>query len=74
MSWLPEVFDKAAGKNNSRTALIEEDKKWTFDELASEVDSIAATLREKVPGKHRGNSSFEFSVVRGNPVGNLESR
>jgi len=54
MSWLPEVFDKAAGKNSALTALIEEDKKWTFDELASEVDSIAATLREKVPGNTVG--------------------
>jgi len=50
MSWLPEVFDKAAGRNNSLTALIEEDRKWTFGELAEEVDAVAAMLREKVPG------------------------
>ena len=50
MSWLPEVFDKAAGRNNSQIALIEEDRKWTFGELAAEVDAIAAMLKEKVPG------------------------
>jgi long-chain acyl-CoA synthetase len=54
MPWLPEVFDKAAGKNNSRIALIEEDKKWTFGELATEVDSVAATLRERVAGETVG--------------------
>jgi long-chain acyl-CoA synthetase len=50
MSWLPEFFDKAAGRNNSQIALIEEDRKWTFGELAAEVDAIAAMLKEKVPG------------------------
>src|SRR4029450_5031894 len=54
MSWLPEVFDKAAGRNDSQIALIEEDRKWTFGELAAEVDAIAAMLREKVPGETVG--------------------
>ena len=31
-------------------ALVEEDRKWTFGELAAEVDSIARMLRERVPG------------------------
>src|SRR6185295_812213 len=34
--------------------LIEEDKKWTFGEMAAEVDAIAAMLRERVPGKTIG--------------------
>ena len=50
MTWLPEVFDRAAKANSSQTALVEEDRKWTFGELAAESDSIAAMLREKVPG------------------------
>jgi long-chain acyl-CoA synthetase len=40
----------AVQANRSRVALVEEDRKWTFDELAAEVDSIARMLREKVPG------------------------
>jgi long-chain acyl-CoA synthetase len=54
MTWLPEVFDKIAAGNASRTALIEEDKKWTFGEMAAEIDAIATMLREKVPGKTVG--------------------
>jgi long-chain acyl-CoA synthetase len=52
--WIPEMFDKAARANASRVALIEEDKQWTFSELAAEVDAVAAMLREKVPGKAVG--------------------
>src|SRR5262252_7578991 len=40
----------AVEANRSRVALIDEDKKWTFGELAAEVDSIARMLREKVSG------------------------
>jgi long-chain acyl-CoA synthetase len=54
MTWLPEVFDKAAGANASQTALIEEEKRWTFAEMATEVDAIAAMLRAKVPGNTVG--------------------
>ncbi|HZI50712.1 MAG TPA: class I adenylate-forming enzyme family protein, partial [Terriglobia bacterium] len=50
MTWLPEAFDKAAQANRSRTALVDEDRSWTFGELAEESDAIAAMLREKVPG------------------------
>src|SRR5207344_192728 len=49
-SWIPEAFEMAVEANRSRVALIEEDKKWSFGELAAEVDSIARMLREKVPG------------------------
>jgi long-chain acyl-CoA synthetase len=50
MNWLPDAFDKAARANRSRTALVEEDRSWTFGELAEESDAIAAMLREKVAG------------------------
>ena len=49
-SWIPEAFDEAVEANRSRIALVDEDKKWTFGELAADVDSIARMLREKVPG------------------------
>jgi long-chain acyl-CoA synthetase len=49
-SWIPEAFDLAVEANRSRVALVEEDKKWSFGELASDVDSIARMLREKVSG------------------------
>ncbi len=54
MTWIPEAFEKAARANSSRTALVEEDKQWTFGELAAEVDAVAGMLREKVPGKTVG--------------------
>src|SRR5688572_18764261 len=50
MTWLPQAFDKAAQANRSRTALIDEDRSWTFGELAEESDAIATLLREQVAG------------------------
>jgi long-chain acyl-CoA synthetase len=50
MTWLPQAFDKAAQANRSRTALIDEDRSWTFGDLAEESDAIATLLREKVSG------------------------
>jgi long-chain acyl-CoA synthetase len=54
MTWIPEAFDRAARENASRLALIEDDKQWTFSELAAEVDAVAAMMREKVPGNTVG--------------------
>jgi long-chain acyl-CoA synthetase len=48
--WLSEIFDKAVETNRTSVALIEEDRKWTFGELSSEVDQLAESLRAKVPG------------------------
>ena len=48
------MFDQAARAHASRTALIEEDKQWTFSALAAEVDAVATMLREKVPGNTVG--------------------
>jgi len=50
MTWLPDAFDQAAQANRSSTALVDEDRTWTFGELADESDAIAAMLREKVRG------------------------
>lgn len=50
MTWIPDAFDQAAEANRSRTALVDEERSWTFGELADESDAIAAMLREKVTG------------------------
>jgi len=50
MKWLPELFDESVEANRSRVAVVEEESKCTYDELAAEIDRVAATVREKVPG------------------------
>jgi long-chain acyl-CoA synthetase len=50
VAYLQEIFEKAVELNRSRTALIEEDKQWTFGELAEEINRTAAFLRERVKG------------------------
>jgi len=50
MSYLPEIFDRAVADNSSRLAVIEDANRWTFSELADEVDRIAALLQASVKG------------------------
>lgn len=50
MAYLPQVFERAVESNHSAVALIEDDKQWTFGELADEANRIAALLREQVKG------------------------
>jgi long-chain acyl-CoA synthetase len=54
MPYLPEAFDGAAKLNASRVALVEENNRWTFAELADESDRIAAVLKERVKGETVG--------------------
>src|SRR5213593_1149350 len=54
MDYLPEVFDRVAASNAARIALIEENKAWTFAELADEANRIAAVLKEGVKGEAVG--------------------
>src|SRR5262249_39026886 len=54
MAFLPEIFDRAAASNTSRIALIEENNRWTFAELADEANRIAAVLQERVKGNTIG--------------------
>src|SRR3989441_403021 len=54
MDYLPEVFDRVAATNAARVALIEENKVWTFAELADEANRIAAVLKEQVKGEAVG--------------------
>jgi long-chain acyl-CoA synthetase len=48
--YIPEVFEKAVEANHSRIALIDEDRKWTFAELADEVGRTASFIRDHVKG------------------------
>src|SRR6266536_1300064 len=50
MSYLPEAFDRAAKSNASAVALVEENTRWTFAELADEANRIAAVIKEQVKG------------------------
>src|SRR5438094_4489587 len=50
MDYLPEVFDRVAASRAASTALIEENKGWTFAELADEANRIAAVLKERLNG------------------------
>src|SRR5437899_762996 len=50
MDYLPEVFDRVAASRAASIALIEENKGWTFAELADEANRIAAVLKERVKG------------------------
>lgn len=45
MKWLSQLFDEAAKNHGSRTALVEDEKQWTFEELADESDRIARMLQ-----------------------------
>jgi long-chain acyl-CoA synthetase len=54
MSYLPELFEKAARENPSGPAVIEDANQWTFAELAEDVNRIASVLKERVPGETIG--------------------
>src|SRR5215470_17378949 len=54
MAYLPEVFDLAVKSYWSSDAVIEEKDRWTFAELADEVNRIAVLLKEKVKGETVG--------------------
>src|SRR5215831_506709 len=50
MAYLPEVFDLAAKSYGSSDAVVEEKNRWTFAELANDVNRITAALKERVKG------------------------
>jgi long-chain acyl-CoA synthetase len=50
MSYLPEVFERVAKSSPSATAVVEDTNRWTFAEMADEVNRIAAAIQEKVKG------------------------
>src|SRR5215468_3224543 len=50
MIYLPEVFEFAVKSNPSSDAVIEDSKRWTFEEVSNEVNRIAAALKQQVKG------------------------
>src|SRR2546421_4738306 len=50
MAYLHELFETAAGANPSAVAVIEEGRRWTFGELADEVNRIAVAVKQEVKG------------------------
>ena len=50
MASLSEIFERAAQANTARAAVIEENRQWSFGELADEIDRAAAVIRERVKG------------------------
>src|SRR5437763_13553374 len=50
MPYLPEAFDRAAKSNASSVALIEENNRWTFAELADDAERIATVIKKQIKG------------------------
>jgi long-chain acyl-CoA synthetase len=50
MAYLPELFERAAQTRPSDVAIIEETRRWTFAEVAEEVNRIATIIKEQVKG------------------------
>src|ERR1700680_2446034 len=50
MAYLHEVFQRAVESNASSIAVIEDTHRWTFAELSSEADRIAAVIKQQVKG------------------------
>jgi long-chain acyl-CoA synthetase len=54
MAYLPELFERAATSKRSNVAVVEDTNRWTFEELANDVNKIAAVLRDQVKGQTVG--------------------
>jgi long-chain acyl-CoA synthetase len=54
MAYLPDLFERAAASKPSNVAVVEDTKRWTFEELANDVNKMAAVLRERVQGQTVG--------------------
>src|SRR5262245_31459463 len=54
MAYLPDLFERAAASKPSNVAVIEDTNRWTFEELANDVNKMAAVLREQVKGQTVG--------------------
>ncbi len=50
MAYLSQAFEASVRANRSQIALIEENNRWTFEELSDEADRIAALIKERVKG------------------------
>ena len=50
MAYLHEVFQRAVKSNASSIAVVEDTNRWTFAQLSSEADRIAAVIKQQVKG------------------------
>src|SRR2546426_4454454 len=69
MDYLPEVFDRVAASRAASIALIEENKGWTFAELADEANRIASVLKERLNGDTVGILLLNSQKYVGTMVG-----
>jgi long-chain acyl-CoA synthetase len=50
MAYLPDLFEQAARSKPRNIAVVEDNNRWTFQDLSTEVTRIAAVLKERVKG------------------------
>src|SRR5262245_52288000 len=50
MAYLPDLFEHAARSKPRNMAVVEDNNRWTFEELSTEVTRIAGVLKERVKG------------------------
>jgi long-chain acyl-CoA synthetase len=50
MAYLPDLFEQAARSKPRNVAVVEDNDRWTFEDLSAEVNRIAAVLKERVKG------------------------
>ena len=50
MEYLPQVFEHAARLYAAGVALVDDDKRWTFQELMEQANRLATVLKERVKG------------------------
>src|SRR4029453_10300126 len=50
MAYLPDLFEQAARSKPRNVAVVEDNDRWTFEDLSAEVTRIAAVLKERVKG------------------------
>src|SRR5262245_5213799 len=50
MAYLPDLFEHAAKSKPRNVAVVDDNNRWTFEELSTEVTRIAGVLKERVKG------------------------
>ena len=50
MTYLPELFESVVKSKPFSDSVIEDTRRWTFQELSNEVDRIAGALKQRVKG------------------------
>ena len=50
MAYLPDLFEHAAKSKPRNVAVVDDNNRWTFEELSTEATRIAGVLKERVKG------------------------